>query len=324
MYAANVVNRIINKSIRIFKESHGLKAFDKRKLGQEDYINEILMESVINKNVEFLISIDDISMVADGLFDYDRGKSKNGILEKIINLAEKWEWFRPILFIVPYNVEVASGRNILCNYNNARKLTHISNFERINILQSSQRNNLITIGMHGFHHNQRNHIGYHPYAEFEFSSVEDDLNKVNNMIAIFDSVGLKSNLFKPPSYGIGHSIKKDFKSVLANVQDIKYAFLSTPNNGLNMQSHQVSHVHETVIENFINVPQNINLCWPVEVLDRIVQNICKVNGIIHLQFHAISTKALEDGISDEIIDKIHFCWKAANKYSNSSVNVKKF
>lgn len=263
-------------------------------------------------------------MVAQGIMNFDRGRTENGVLEQILKMTTNWDWFRPILFIVPYNSEILDGRNIFYSKNIIRSINHPSNHERIEMIRDAVSNNYISVGMHGYHHNQRNILGYHPYAEFEFSAVAEDLVRLHLMEESFKNAGLNSRIFKPPAFGIGTFQSKDFLSALKQLESVKYVCLSTPNNGLNINNHAVSHVNETYLNSLINIPQNINLLWNYEVIEKVVTEICKVNGIIHPQFHAVSPKALGDGISELMLSKLEFCWEVANKVSRERVDVRTF
>ena len=315
---------MINKGIKTIVELGNTKAFDRRKLDFADYIQELSREKTLNKRPQFLVSIDDISMVPQGIMNFDRGKTKNGILEKILKMTHKWGWFRPIFFIVPYNSEVLNGRNIFYSRNITRSINHPSNHYRIEMIRDAVSKNLISVGMHGLHHNQRNIIGYHPYAEFEFSTLEEDLTKLLLMAESFENAGLNSNLFKPPAFGIGAFKSKDLLSVINKIESVEYVFLSTPNNGMNMRRYAVSHVNDTYFDSLINVPQNINLLWTHEVIEKVITEICKVNGCIHPQFHAVSPKALDDGVSELMFRKLEFCWEVANKITGERIDVRTF
>ena len=315
---------MINKSIKKIVESGNTKAFDRRKLNFADYIQELSREKTLNNRTQFLVSIDDISMVSQDFMNFDRGKTQNGVLEQILKMTHKWVWFRPILFIVPYNSEVLNGRNIFYSRNITRSINHQSNHYRIEMIRDAVSKNLISVGMHGLHHNQRNIIGYHPYAEFEFSTLEEDLSKLRLMEDAFKNADLNSNIFKPPAFGIGSFKSKDILSVIRKIESVKYICLSTPNNGMNMRTYAVSHVNDTYFDSLINVPQNINLLWPYEVIEKVITEICKVNGCIHPQFHAVSPKALDDGVSELMFRKLEFCWEVANKVTGERVDVRTF
>ena len=300
-------NKLIRRSSRLFWENvWGVKAFDKRLLSVDNYLNEIASDSKIDGRPKLLISIDDLSMVKDGFFSFDRGGEPHGIFEQIIDVCEDYSWFRPIFFLIPYNVEILDGRNIFRSYSKKRALNHWTNKKRLKIIQTALENNLINIGMHGLMHKQYDYFGYHPYAEFEFSNTKSDLNKIKLMIEYFEVSKLPSFMFKPPAFGIGQSIGKQFCYDLRKNLKVKYVFLSTPNNGLNTLSYKVSHIHPTNIYGMINIPQNVNLSWSYQQIKDVVEAIIQKNGIVHPQFHCVSDKCLDDGWSKDIWDKLEF------------------
>ncbi len=300
-----MLNKIIRRCSRYYWELiKRQKAFDRRKLSIEDYLDEIKSEKIKNEMPRLLVSIDDLSMTRNSLLSYDRGGDEGGILEQIVSTIEIYDWLRPIFFIIPKNREVLDGRNIFCSPFDISSLKHPRNYERVLTIKELRKKGYFDIGMHGLYHKQFDRIGYHPYAEFEFSDNLSDHAKLKHMVDVFDLLDLQTPLFKPPAFGVGCAISKEIVKTLSDINGITHAFLSTPNNGLNTHSFNVSHINETKLHKITNVPQNINLLWSEGEIVQVVQNIIEKNGIVHPQCHCVEPGCLEDGWSDFIVSRL--------------------
>ena len=87
-----MLNKIIRRCSRYYWELiKRQKAFDRRKLSIEDYLDEIKSEKIKNEMPRLLVSIDDLSMTRNSLLSYDRGGDEGGILEQIVSTIENYD-----------------------------------------------------------------------------------------------------------------------------------------------------------------------------------------------------------------------------------------
>jgi hypothetical protein len=321
-----MVGRMLNKFLKYYYENicRVTKPY-RRPLSIDEYISEIKAEIKSNNDfVQFLITADDLSMTSEGFLTYDRGGMSGGLLERMIEKANQFNWFRPIFFVIPISKEIGSGRNPFQLFGNLTSIANHRNKNRVDILKQAKVEGLVSVGMHGLHHNQITFRGYYPFAEFEFSSLENDRQKISTMLKIFNDAGLPSTLFKPPAFSIGTSRHKNFIATVDQYPLIKTIFFSSPTNGLNAPCKTVSHIHEQKLGRLINVPQNINLCWSEGEIDRVIKLIVEKRGIIHIQFHTIAESVLEDGFSLKNFMKIKYCWERALHHSKGRIEVRTY
>lgn len=302
-----VINRLLNKFLMIINTKFLFREkYSRRNLNEFQMIEELNCEQKKRPYPIFCVSIDDYFLTYSNYLTHDYGiKKSNGVTDILLEYIENNEWFKPTIFAIAKPTQIYDGRNVFAIL---RKLflkpnSFNPNTESLLVLQ---KNNSIDIAIHGYNHNSNLNLGYLPFCEFLLISKLERINRINKAKLFFNSLNIKFSGFKPPAWLYSKiSNSTELSSIVNEFQGFKYLCLSTPNNGLNQHKFFVSHINTTSLNEYThNIPQNINLCWPIDRIISIMSQIVCKNGIVHVQLHYCPDNVLEDGISPKNLEKI--------------------
>lgn len=284
----------------------------RRSLSNEKYINEILRDKSNCLNKKLILSIDDISLKGKTLTTSDNGGDYPSYLYSSLNELIKIG-FKPTMFFI---AEPKYGYIADSSYENKQSFSIAKIDEKpelFNYLRNLCEKNKIEVAQHGLtHHNSKLH-GHHSF-EFDGIGSQEIKNKIlYGKKILSDAFVIRG--FKPPAWSTGQLLdtQQEFIDVL---KDIKYDYvsLSSPTNGLNYSSFQVSHIHKVEFEGMTHIPQNINILWTKDIIEKTIKAISEKGGIINVQIHfQKANKFLKDGIDLIILEKLKWLYDLSIK-----------
>jgi len=143
----------------------------------------------------------------------------------------------------------------------------------------------IEYAIHGCYHYQYENpfFGYH--QEFSIKTEEESRTAVLKAIQIFSDAGLNPKGFRPPGWDMNSDLSL-FQVLREN--RLSYIAGSSNDGGFNIGQQNVSNYYPTLIDGFLNLPQNIELDWSIKKIYSEIKHIVARRGIISIKGHFVS------------------------------------
>ncbi len=299
----------------------------KRSLNAKQLIGEINQEKQQKKTGEFSFVIDvDDACCLDGLNDTcDYGGKQDGVLDAFESFSKLNPHLKYTFFTIPKPTFLRNGE-----VSGVIKNPEIYNIQKnkksrfVKYLIEKQTDKTIEVAVHGLSHHQEDIANFHRYAEFEFCDMDVAIKKIIDAKNTLLSAGLRVNGWKPPGWSFGSLLKENnelIEEVFKN--EFRYIKISSPQSGLNRKQWCASHLYVTRKFGVYNIPQNINLTWSKKEIIEVALAIAEKGGIICPQFHFTpKTKVIEDGVCDEIFEKIEILVEKLGINKSSTERIK--
>ena len=302
------------------------KNINKKRMNLDYFKEENIVRQKLPKNIwpnghksAFVLEFDDFCTKSKKTAEYDYGGDPDsGICLEFEEFLRKNPKVKATIFTIP------NAKFIGKNYYNHKTypeneflITTPQHKKWLSWIKSKEFKERNEIAVHGLYHLQMEKKNFLPFCEFEFKDEKQSKEAIQKSLYIFKKAALKPVGFKPPTWAIGHNSGFDFIKALKKSK-FKYVCLSSPVSGLNWEKKTISNIFPQKYENMLNIPQNINMNWPIEEIKEKIDEIIRLNGIITPQLHFNEEDNwMSDGIGkrnlaklQEIIDYIN------EKYDN--------
>ncbi len=326
------MKNIPNKILKKLKESYYIyfKSYKditkKRNAFADIFENEVKNNKNIwpnGKLAAFNLQFDDFSVKHKGNSEYDYGGNPDSkICREFKNLFVKYPYLKTTIFTIPNPKFVLNNMFNHKSHNEDKyKITNKNYTGWLSWVKSREFTKNNEIAIHGLYHCQHEIKNVWPFLEFEFKNESECENALKKSKKLFDEVGIKISGFKPPAWGIGvnsdYSLIKVLKKECKN-KNFKYCCLSSPVSGLNWEKKKVSNFFPAYYEGILNIPQNINMLWPLEKIKEIIDFSASINGVIIPQLHFIEEgNWMDDGIGENSLKKLDSILEYLNtRYKN--------
>ncbi|MBZ5583966.1 MAG: DUF2334 domain-containing protein [Acidobacteriia bacterium] len=140
----------------------------------------------------------------------------------------------------------------------------------------------VEFGVHGLHHFQRYNPFFGKRLEYAFATPAEARASVHAGLGMLTEAGFDVRGFRQPGWDINSDL-----SLISAVRSagLLYVAGSSLDAGLNSQRQRVSNLFPTGINGLVNMPQNIELDWPLARMCEEAARIQSVRGIISVKAH---------------------------------------
>lgn len=234
----------------------------------------------------FNFQLDDFCVKTKKNAEYDYGGDpRAGAGKSFLDLMRQLPQVKTTLFMIPDPLFIKDNHYNHAVHPQGKYSCANPRYEAwVQWITSSQFTRRHEIAQHGYHHLQTDVRGVLPYCEFEFKDEPSALAAITGGNNLMRQIGIEAAGFKPPTWSVGHNADFGLVKALKRIP-FQYVCLSSPVSGLNWDIKRVSNIYPTYYQGLLNIPQNINLNWPMEKIQRVVDGIVSRNGVITLQAH---------------------------------------
>ncbi len=279
-----------------------LRPVKRRAFHPLSYLQELSCEPVrgcLPKPI-LLLHYDDICLM-DGPEFYDYGAKPGGIWDLFISFSKAYPKLKHTLFFIPNPIFTETG---LTSNTISDEPFNVAKANPDHWLLKALQHESMEVALHGYHHVQTVYPDFYAPFEFDFLSVESCEERIKQGLEGLSRF-FKMDGFKPPAWSMGQLLGRQQLVEALKKYSFEYVCLSSPSNGLNYASRQVSHVYPCIYDGLFNVPQNISILWELEIIKKVIDVLLEKRGIINIQLHFTETRdALLDGICKRNLEKL--------------------
>jgi len=240
------------------------------------------------------ISMDDLCPAPKTALGIDLGgEPGTGVAKDIENLLRAYPHIGLTLFVMP-DFKAPGAAVLDCS------LVSPKNADWVRYYLDWTNHFHVEFGLHGLHHRQNHNLLFSRHVEFAFASLEEACEAVCAGYAILASAGFVVSGFRQP----GWDINSDFSIIPAvRAAGLSYIAGSSLDAGFNARSQRVSNYFPSIINDLLNLPQNIELDWPLARMCEEAARISAVGGMISAKAH-VADRVSPNALTRSNVDKL--------------------
>ncbi len=249
------------------------------------------------------INFDDLSPKFCDEERLDFGGSVNqGLSSEMLKFLDAFPYAAITFFVVPSCISFTRkpSRSLLTSerYNIASRENRVW----LNYYKSLSASYHVELSVHGCRHYQTENPFFGHHTEFAFKSETESLVAVTNAKRIFNLAGLSPKGFRPPGWDMNSDLSL-CRALREN--EFNYVASSSYDGGFNNGRTRVSDYYPTMVDGLMNIPQNIELDWPLDrIKRRVAEIISQHRGILSIKGHFVNG-VLSNALTSDNIRKLY-------------------
>ena len=229
------------------------------------------------------------------------GDISKGLSVALKNFLETYPDVSITFFVIPSCISLRNTPGKIGSNAQRYNIASPENSEWLSYYKNLSLQYDIEYAVHGCYHYQYENPFFGHHQEFSIKSEEESRIAVSKALHIFSDAGLMPKGFRPPGWDMNSDL-----SLFRVLRENQFSYIagSSYDGGFNNGRQKVSNYNPSFIDEFLNIPQNIELDWSIKKIYSEIKHIVDQRGIISIKGHFVS-RVLPNSLNDNNLRKMY-------------------